>query len=152
MAASNLEQFKAQAQVLLPLIKELKEELGDERAYKIARKAMKNLYCGIGQDINKSFPGSPTEKIAATTSFLAADNALDFEVFKQTPETYEYKVTGCRYADFYKELGETELGFLFVCDCDFHIAEGISPDLELKRTQTIMQGAGYCDFCYEIKK
>ena len=144
MEATILEQIKAQAQVLVPLIKELKAELGEERAYAIARKALRNWAYRIGQDINKHVPGSSAEKIASITPLYAADNALDFEILKQTPDAYEYKVTGCRYADFYKELGEPELGFLFVCAQDFPIAEGINSDLELIRTQTIMQGAKAC--------
>jgi L-2-amino-thiazoline-4-carboxylic acid hydrolase len=31
-------------------------------------------------------------------------------------------VTACRYAEFYKELGEPELGFLLVCTADFATA------------------------------
>ena len=152
MEASNLDQLKAQAQVLLPLIKELKTELGEEGAYAIARKAMNNFYYNIGQQISIIYPGGPIEKTSALTPIYAAGNALDYEEIKKTSDTYEYKVTGCRYAEYYKELGEPELGYLFVCAGDFPIAEGISPDLELIRTQTIMQGADHCDFCYKVKK
>ena len=35
-------------------------------------------------------------------------------------------VTGCRYAEFYKELGEPELGFLLVCTADFAVAEDLA--------------------------
>ena len=47
-----------------------------------------------------------------------------------------------------KELGERELGFLLVCSADFSTAEGFGGDVELTRTQTIMQGATHCDFRY----
>ena len=57
--------------------------------------------------------------------------------------------TRCRYAEFYKELGEPELGFLLVCGADFTTAEGFGPDIKLTRTQTIMQGASHCDFRYK---
>jgi len=59
-------------------------------------------------------------------------------------------VTGCRYAEFYKELGEPELGFLLVCSGDFAMAEGFGGDVELTRTQTIMQGAPTCTFRYKF--
>ena len=113
---------------------------------------MSDYYYSIGQKIAKLGPGNPTEKIAFMTPIYAAGNALVYEELKNTPDTYEYKVTGCRYADIYKELGEPELGFLFVCAGDLKIAEGISPKLELIRTQTIMQGADHCDFYYKVKK
>jgi hypothetical protein len=61
-------------------------------------------------------------------------------------------VTGCRYAQFYKEMGVPELGFLLVCGADFPMAEGFGGDIRLTRTQTIMQGASYCDFRYQRVK
>lgn len=57
-------------------------------------------------------------------------------------------VQGGAYAEFYQALGEPELGFLLVCTADFATAEGFGPDVELTRTQTIMQGASHCDFRY----
>src|ERR1700757_4745706 len=44
---------------------------------------------------------------------------------------FEIDVTGCRYAEFYKELGEPELGFLLVCGADFTTAKGFGPDIKL---------------------
>ena len=55
-------------------------------------------------------------------------------------------MTRCGYADFYKELGLPELGYLFSCNRDFAMAEGFSRDIRLERTQTIMEGASHCDF------
>ena len=83
---------------------------------------------------------------------FAAVNALDLEVVAQTSEAFECNVTGCRYAEFFKELGEPEIGFLFCCGGDWAMAEGLSPDLELTRTQTIMQGAPHCDFRYRLRE
>ena len=73
MEASQLDQLKAQAQVLLPLIIEFRAELGKDRADTIARKAMKNFYYGIGQQIDILYPGNAIEKTAALTPYYAAD-------------------------------------------------------------------------------
>src|SRR5262249_14675389 len=72
----------------------------------------------------------------------------DYDVRAQSQDTYEIDVTGCRYAQFYKELGEPVLGFLLVCSMDLPFAEGFGPDMKLTRTQTIMQGASHCNFRY----
>jgi L-2-amino-thiazoline-4-carboxylic acid hydrolase len=76
----------------------------------------------------------------AFASFAKGD-ALDYSVRAQSEDTFEIDVTRCRYAQFYKELGEPELGFLLVCSSDFPFAEGLGPDIKLTRAQTIMQGA-----------
>lgn len=152
MEASILEQTKAQAQVLLPIYYELKSEFGDEKATSIMNKAIEKWGNDAGKQINNLIPGNPVERIALVTSFYATDNALDYEVIKQTQDVFEYKVSRCSYAEYYKELGEPELGFRFVCSHDFSIAAGVSSDLELNRKQTIMQGDQYCHFCYKLRK
>ena len=91
----------------------------------------------------------------ATRSVLpmaSAGDAHDVTVLKQTPDAFEFNVTRCRYAQFYQELNEPELGFLLVCSGDYPLTEGLSPDLELTRTQTIMQGASHCDFRWRMKE
>ena len=67
---------------------------------------------------------------------------------EQSQDAFQIDVTRCRYAQFYKELGAPELGFLLVCSQDFAFAEGLGADVKLTRTQTIMQGASHCDFRY----
>jgi len=83
----------------------------------------------------------------AFASFAEGD-ALDYSVRGQSQDTYAIDVTGCRYAQFYKELGEPELGFLVVCSMDFPFAEGFDTNIRLTRTQTVVQGGSHCDFRY----
>ena len=151
MSVSILEQSKIQAQVLVPLLKAFQTEIGTERANEIARKALGSWAYKVGQQIKEQGTGTAAEKMAAVLPVFSADDAHDIDVLKQTPDAFEFNVTRCRYAQFYKELGEPELGFLFLCSQDFPITEGLSPDLELVRTQTIMQGASYCDFRWRMK-
>jgi hypothetical protein len=147
-----IEQVKIQARALVPIVKAFQAELGEERANQIVRKAEDAEARKFARQASAVLPGSPIEKVVAGLPFFAAGGALDVEVIKETPDAFEFNVTGCRYAEFYKELGEPELGFLLSCSGDFASAEGLSPDLELTRTQTIMQGASHCDFRYRVKK
>ena len=90
--------------------------------------------------------------IASAWASFAKGDAVDYSVRAQSQDTYEIDVTGCRYAQFYKELGEPELGFLLVCSSDFPFVEGFGSDIKLTPTQTIMQGASHCDFRYRRQK
>ena len=145
-----IETVKIQAQVLIPLVKALQAELGTERANAIVRKALGDLYRGYGEKQWRAQRGSDLgKKMAASFASFAAGNALDYEVTRQAPNAFDVNVTGCRYAQFFRELGAPELGFLLVCSADFPLAEGAGVDLT--RTQTIMQGAGHCDFRYALK-
>jgi hypothetical protein len=50
MSVSVLEQAKIQAQVLVPLVKALQAELGEERANTLVRTALRDLYRRYGED------------------------------------------------------------------------------------------------------
>ena len=87
--------------------------------------------------------------LMAIAEISRAGDAVDLEVRDVSAESMSADITGCRYAQFFQEIGEPELGFLLVCSADFELADGI-PGVELERTQTIMQGADYCDFRYRL--
>ena len=148
-----IEQVKIQAQVLVPLVKALQAELGEERANAIVRKALGNLYRRYGEKWWRTQGARDLgEKMASAFDMFAAGDALDYEVVKQAADTFEINVTQCRYAKFYHEIGAPELGFLLTCSADFPMAEGFGADVQLTRTQTIMQGASHCDFRYALKQ
>jgi hypothetical protein len=148
-----IERVKIQAEVLIPLVKALQAELGEERANAIVRKALGDWYRKLGERWWR-VRGSHNlgDGVASAFDEYAAGDALDYEVLKQTPDAFEINVNGCRYAEFYKELGAPELGFLLTCSADFPMAEGFGPAVKLTRTQTIMQGASHCDFRYIVDK
>ena len=153
MGIPVIEQAKIQAQVLVPLIKALQAELGEERANALVRKALGDVYRRLGEQWWRAKESKHVgENMALAFASFAQGDAIDYSVRAQSQDTYEIDVTGCRYAQFYKELGEPELGFLLVCSLDFPFAEGFGPDIKLTRTQTIMQGASHCDFRYERQK
>ena len=148
-----IEQVKIQAQVLVPLVKTLQAELGEERANAIVRKALGDLYRKYGEKWWRTQGARNLgEKVASAFDRFAAGDALNYEVIKQAPDAFEINVTGCRYAKFYKEIDAPELGFLLTCSADFTMAEGFGTDVQLTRTQTIMQGASHCDFRYVLKQ
>ena len=148
-----IEQVKIQAQVLVPLVKALQAELGQERANAIVRKALGDLYRKYGEKWwRRQGARNLGEKMAASFDMFAAGDALDYEVVKQAPDAFEVKVTECRYAQFYKEIGAPGLGFLLTCSADFPMTEGFAAGVQLTRTQTIMQGARHCDFRYALKQ
>ena len=148
-----IEQVKIQAQVLVPLVKALQAELGEDRANAIVRKALGGMYRRYGETWWRTQGARDLgEKMASAFGMFAAGDALDYEVLKQSPDAFEVNVTECRYARFYNEIGAPELGFLLACGADFSMTEGFGPDVRLTRTQTIMQGASHCDFRYVLKQ
>ena len=149
MDVSVIQQAKIQAEVLVPLVKAMQAELGEARANALVRKALGDTYRRYGE----AFWRAKNEKnvgtaVASAFATYARDDALDYTIGEQSKDAFVFDVTRCRYAEFYRELGEPELGFLLVCSADFDTAQGFGADIKLTRTQTIMQGASHCDFRY----
>jgi hypothetical protein len=148
-----IEQIKIQAQVLVPLVRALQAELGEERANAIVGKALADRYRKAGKRWwRKQQAISFGDKMGGAFDEFAAGNALDYDVIRQGPDAFDVNVTGCRYAQFYKDPDVPDLGFLLVCGSDFRMAEGYGAGVQITRTQTIMQGASHCDCRYTLKK
>jgi hypothetical protein len=151
-AISLLDQAKIQAQVLVPVLNALREELGAERANQIVSRALRDWSRDMYLKIGASIPGRPKEKWAAMNAagIPRIGKDIDVQVLRQEADSFDLNVTGCRFADFFRQLGEPDLGALLLCEADFHMVEVGSPEVELTRTQTIMKGASYCDFRYRM--
>ncbi len=142
-----IDRVKIQAELLVPLIKELEAELGTAQAHHLVRRALGDVY----RQMAAGWVGK-RGSLGAMQTFVEVSypaDAIDAEEREASPTVRAVDVTGCRYAELFHQLGEPELGFLLVCCADFPIAEGI-PGVELERTQTIMQGAAFCDFRYRL--
>jgi hypothetical protein len=150
---SLLDMAKLQAQVLVPVLKAFRAELGATRANQIASTALREWSQQLYRDIGAQLPGSPRQKWEAINAAVIPriGNAVDVEMLKREPDAVEFNITGCRYADFFRQLGEPELGAVLLCDVDVDIEAVGGPEVKMTRTQTIMKGAKYCDFRYQLK-
>ncbi|MBN2039876.1 MAG: L-2-amino-thiazoline-4-carboxylic acid hydrolase [Spirochaetes bacterium] len=151
---SLLEEIKIQTKVIMPILNELRVELGKEKADNLTAKALRlfvrNVYLQIGE--RKS--GNPFEKWKKVWDELRpriGDN-VEREFLKNDSSTKDYNVNRCKFAEYFKEINEPELGKILMCDFDYYIAEVGKPVVELTRTQTIMEGADHCDFRYCFNK
>ena len=70
--------------------------------------------------------------------------------FFHDSEALDIDVTRCRFAGFFRALGEPELGALLICEADFDIVSVGEGEVSLERAQTIMQGAPSCTFRYKF--
>jgi hypothetical protein len=151
---SVMDRGKIQAQVLLPLIRALRAEIGEERTTEILRSALDEAARERVQDEAEQLEGTPLEKFEAMMRRAGRDNAplLEMEMLEATPETLRFDVHSCKYAELFTALGEPELGAMLHCASDFPVAEVGGPAVEFTRSQTLMQGGTHCDFCYRVKR
>jgi hypothetical protein len=147
---THLERRKIEAGVLIPMVQAFQRAIGKERANEVTREVIMELARKDGERWAQRF-GTDLAAMEQLTGVWAGGGSLDIEPIDKSAERLDFNVVRCQYAEFYKELGFAELGYLFHCNRDFGMVEGFSPRLTLKRTQTIMQGASYCDFRFVRK-
>jgi predicted ArsR family transcriptional regulator len=149
---SLLDKTRMQAQVLLPVLRALRAELGHEKANAIVKKALrhwsKQLFAAIGEGID----GSPRRRWAAINSVFSelSGKEVEFNILRHDQEALDIDVTRCRFAEFFRSLGEPELGALLICEADFDIASVGEGEVSLERAQTMMGGAPSCTFRYKF--
>ncbi len=146
-----LQQRGIEAEVLIPLIRRLEAELGEERAHRIAAETIRDIARQQGRHVREALGRDDLEGFThVKDTWSGAGGDLTIETLRQDGERLDFNVVGCRFAEMYRQLGASDLGFLLSCGRDFALSEGYSDDLVLERTQTIMQGAAYCDFRYRV--
>lgn len=148
---SFLDKAKIQAQVLVPLVRALRAELGKEKADALVKKALgewsRQLFAEIGKDIDGGRRRWAKMQGALNEISLAG---VDATAPVKDAGKLEFDVTRCSYAEFFKALNEPELGALLMCSTDFDIAATSDGEVTLTREQTIMQGAPSCTFRYRF--
>ncbi len=149
---SLLDKTRMQAQVLVPLLCALRAELGKDKADAIVKEALRDWSKRLFSEIGNRIEGTGRRKWATMQSALeeVSGKEVEFEMLRHNKEVLEFDVTRCRFAEFFRALGEPELGALLICATDFDIASASEGEVSLDRTQTIMQGAPSCTFRYRF--
>jgi len=146
-----LELRRIEANVIKPIYEEMVDRLGREQAQSILGSAIEKAAIEQGKTMADSAENGPSLR-AFITLFerWKMGGALEVEVLHEADDQFDFNVTRCRYAEMYKELDMGEIGHLLSCGRDGSFCTGYDPRIELDRGQTIMGGAGHCDFRYKF--
>ena len=101
-----LERVKIQSEILLPLYKRLRAELGNERAAALLRAAVQEYGTALGASVAQTVTAPGLDKVRALMPMFSAGNALDVEPLVDNATEFSLNVRGCRYADYFRALGE----------------------------------------------
>ena len=146
MPADWYERMQMQAEVLVPVVKAMEEALGREAAQGIVRRALHDPLREEIQRKGRDRGKDPRAAMRKHSERNAISNVLEVETITDSPAEHVFKVHRCAYAEYFREIGEPEIGYLMMCSMDDAVAEGWGIDLQ--RAGTLMQGAACCDFCY----
>jgi L-2-amino-thiazoline-4-carboxylic acid hydrolase-like protein len=150
---SMMDKVHVQAQVLVPVMRVLRAELGKEKADTIVRDALRDWSRELFAAIGKSMEGSPKRKWIEMQGAYndVTQRETEFEILRRDKDALHIDVTSCRFAAFFGALGEPELGALLVCHPDADIVEAAGGEVKFDRAQTLMLGGSCCTFRYKFE-
>lgn len=151
-AVSHLQRRELQAPVAACLIREFAKAMGQEAALEIAMQAIREDARQSGRALAKQFGGNGLAELGKVVKEVWSEGeAVSIRLLEESAERLSFDVARCRYAEMYEEHGMKELGSCLSCSRDGAFMEGFNPRIRLSRTQTIMEGAPYCDFRFTLE-
>lgn len=148
---SHLQRRKIEGRVLVPFIETCREKFGDAATRELVLGTIRRLAAEDGAKWAQAFGESLASLKTVVEKVWAGGGSLDVEVLAASDDRFDFNVTRCRYAEFFRDLGLAELGYLIHCNRDYAMIDGFNPGLKLTRTQTVMEGASHCDFRFAAK-
>ena len=128
----HLQRRRIESRVLIPFIAACREKFGEAATKELVVATIRRLAVEDGARWAEAF-------------------GRDMGSLKNVAEKVWAGGGSLRYAEFYKDLGLADLGYLVHCNRDHAMIDGFNPDLKLTRTQTVMEGASHCDFRFTKK-
>jgi predicted ArsR family transcriptional regulator len=151
VAISHLQRRKIEGRVLIPFIQAVSEKFGEAAMHEVLDATIRSLAAEDGAAWAKAFGRTTASMRRVAEDVWAGGGGMDVHVVGENDDHLDFDVTRCGYAEFYRQLGLADLGYRIHCSRDHAMVAGFSDDLELSRSQTIMQGAACCDFRFRRK-
>ena len=149
---TRIEKRSIEVQAIAPVIEMVSKKIGKKEALEILKKVNQQEAFERGQSTVRTAGLSTIEELVKDVSTWGDGGEWNIEVLEETSTTYYFNVHRCLYYEKYKELGLEKIGVQLSCCRDEPFARGLDPKLRLSRTQTIMEGADFCDFRYNLRQ
>ena len=148
--------FQDRYKGMVSLIKAFELTLGRKRAFEIVQKWAEKSGIEFAQNQSSMTPIETFEDFAL---FMKKEDQSPFwthvlkkTIIEETSVKLSCHITECLWAETFKKMKATNLGYIICCHPDFAMAETYHPKIRLKRTKTLMQGDSYCNHIYYWKE
>ena len=148
---THLQRRRIEGRVPIPFIAACAERFGEAATRELVMLVVERISAADGANWAAIYGGGMSGLKRVAEELWAGGGGMEIEQIGEAEDHLDFNVTRCGYAEFYKELGLAEIGYLLQCSRDHAIIDGFAPEFELQRTGTIMEGAPCCDFRYRRK-
>lgn len=144
--------FQSQYRRIVGLAGAFERAVGRKRAFEIIKKwAEKSAVESVKNQLSKK----PIKKFEDFKLLMKEEDKSPFWKHvltmahpEETPVKFSCHITECLWAETFKKMNATDLGYVLSCRPDFAMARAYHPKIRLRRTKTLMQGDGYCNHTY----
>ncbi len=147
---SRIERRAIEAKALAPIIRAFERRIGREDALDLLTEINRQEAFDRGRAVAEASGRNGIDVLVEDVAGWGAGGSMEMEILERTSTTFSFNVTRCPYFETYRELGLEQLGVALSCCRDEPFARGFNPRLRQDRTQTIMEGADFCDFRYHL--
>jgi len=147
----HLQRRKIEGRVLIPFIETLRDKFGDDAARELVDTTIRRLAADDGTRWAATYGRDMGSLRRLAEDLWAGGGSMDLHVLDQSDQHLDFNVTRCRYAEFYKELGLADIGYQVHCSRDHAMIASFNQDVQLSRSQTLMEGSSCCDFRFRKK-
>jgi hypothetical protein len=134
VAISHLQRRKIEGRVLIPFILALRDKFGENATREVVDETIRILAAEDGARWAETYGRTTAALRKLTEELWAGGGSMDV------------RVVGESIRRILQGLGLSNLGFRLHCSRDHAMVVGFNSELELSRSQTIMEGATCCDF------
>jgi hypothetical protein len=152
VAISHLQRRKIEGRVLIPFIQALQDKFGEDAAGEVVDETIRKLAVEDGARWAASYGRTTASLRKVAEELWAGGGGMEVQIVGESEDHLDFNVTRCGYAEFYKELGLSDLGLRIHCNRDHAMMQVFNSELELSRSQTIMAGATCCDFRFRKRR
>jgi L-2-amino-thiazoline-4-carboxylic acid hydrolase len=115
VAISHWQRRRIEGRVLIPFIEVLRDKLGETATAEVVDETIRKLAAEDGARWAATYGRTMASLRAVAQELWAGGGGMDVQVVGESEDHLDFNVTRCRYAEFYKELGLSDLGFRVHC-------------------------------------
>lgn len=149
--ADLLGRLREIADVLVPMRSALESAVGPEEARAVMARGLAAWRRRLWDETATRVVGEPRDRWEKVTAdaLESAGDVMEVADLAEEPGGIRFAVTRCRIAEFFRSIGEAELGYELACAQDLAQVEALGGgQVTLAREGTLMTGAPRCDFSY----
>ncbi len=148
---SHLQRRKIEGRVLIPFIEACRARFGEEATRALVGETIERIAAREGAAWAESYGNGLAALKRVAEEVWAGGGSMEIAVIEESQDRLDFNVTRCGYAEFYRELGLADLGYLVHCRRDHAMVSRFDPTVDFARTRTIMEGGSHCDFRFRKK-